>query len=169
MMPGLGGNARRKDLGFRYEVTGAQSAPYENFTVVCHSEECSDEESAFDLSVLVERIDQKRKQMLHGVYPELCRSVQHDRTANSDRPEEFVFPWRPVDVAQDMLCAFARVTLRFRCGLAALAFVSERGKRFQRFQSFPNLANLSAAAASVSSFLHTANRARCLPRCLSES
>jgi hypothetical protein len=33
------------------------SAPYENFTLVCHSEECSDEESAFDFSVLVERME----------------------------------------------------------------------------------------------------------------
>jgi hypothetical protein len=82
MMPGQAGNAHRKDLGFRYEVTGAQSAPYENFTVVCHSEEYSDEESAFDFSVLVERIGKKPKQMLHF--------VQHDRTANSERPEGFV-------------------------------------------------------------------------------
>jgi hypothetical protein len=74
-----------KDPGFRcahpgYELTGAQSAPYENFTLVCHSEERSDEESAFDFSVLVERIGKSAKQMLHF--------VQHDTTANSERLED---------------------------------------------------------------------------------
>ena len=61
-----------------YELTGAQSVPYETFTLVCHSEEpfghaqdkLRDEESAFDFSVLVVRIAKSTKQMLHF--------VQHD-------------------------------------------------------------------------------------------
>jgi hypothetical protein len=72
-----------------HQLTGVPSAPYENFTLACHSEECSDEESVFDFSVLVEK---NAKQMLHF--------VQHDTTANSDRPEGFVL--------LGGLCAFAR-------------------------------------------------------------
>jgi hypothetical protein len=58
---------------------------------VCHSEEpfghaqdkLRDEESAFDFSILIERSGKSAKQMLHF--------VQHDTTANCDRPEGFVF------------------------------------------------------------------------------
>ena len=52
---------------------GVQST-LRNFTLVCHSEERSDEESAFDFSVLIERIGKSAKQMLHF--------VQHDTRAN---------------------------------------------------------------------------------------
>src|SRR5919108_2543382 len=52
----------------------------------CHSEERSDEESAFPF--LVERIRKRAKQMLHF--------VQHDTTANSDCPKGFGFPLRPL-------------------------------------------------------------------------
>jgi hypothetical protein len=82
---------------------GARGALYENFTLLCHSEECSDEESAFDFSVLLERIGESAKQMLHF--------VQHDTTANSDRPKDSF-----------SLAAFAplRESLRLGCGYAAL-------------------------------------------------
>ena len=97
MMPGQGGNAERKDLGFRYEVTGAQSAPYKNLTVMCHSEEYSDEESAFDFSVLVERIGKKPKQML--------QFVPHDTTVRSDRLEGFVSLGCPCASHSDLVAA----------------------------------------------------------------
>jgi hypothetical protein len=54
----------------------------------------SDEESAFDFSVLIERIGKIAKQMLHF--------VQHDTTENSERLEGFLF--------LGGLCAFAPVT-----------------------------------------------------------
>jgi hypothetical protein len=38
------------------ELTGARRAPYENSTLLCHSEEYSDEESGFDFYVLIEGI-----------------------------------------------------------------------------------------------------------------
>jgi hypothetical protein len=53
---------------------------------VCHSEERRDEESAFDFSVLIERMRKSAKQMLHF--------IQHDKTANCERPEGFGFPLR---------------------------------------------------------------------------
>jgi hypothetical protein len=56
--------------------------PKKTLLSVCHSEEYSDEESAFDSCVLVERIEKSAKQMFHF--------VQHDTTENLDRPEEFV-------------------------------------------------------------------------------
>jgi hypothetical protein len=43
---------------------------HQGFTLVCHSEECSDEESAFDFPFLVQRIGKSAKQMLHF--------IQHD-------------------------------------------------------------------------------------------
>jgi hypothetical protein len=68
----------RIPLSYIRATTGARSAPYETFTLVCHSEEpfghaqdkLRDEESAFDFSVLVVRIAKSTKQMLHF--------VQHD-------------------------------------------------------------------------------------------
>jgi len=60
----------------------SRTHPTKTLLSVCHSEECSDEESAFDFCVLVERIGKSAKQMLHF--------VQHDTTENLDRPEEFV-------------------------------------------------------------------------------
>jgi hypothetical protein len=62
------------------------------FTLVCHSEECSDEESAFDFPFLVQRIGKSAKQMLHF--------IQHDTTANSNVPKDSGF--------LGVLSAFAR-------------------------------------------------------------
>jgi hypothetical protein len=74
------------------------SAP--GFTLVCHSEEPCDEESAF--SFLIEKTGRAQKQILHGVYPELCRRVQHD-TTNSKRPGECGFSLRLCVFAGDIL------------------------------------------------------------------
>jgi hypothetical protein len=78
------------------------SAP--GFILVCHSEELSDEESAFDFPFLVQRIGKSTKQMLHF--------IQHDTAANCERSEGFGF--------LGALCAFARDILTFGCGSAAL-------------------------------------------------
>jgi hypothetical protein len=53
------------------------------FTLVCHSEECSDEESALTFLFLVKRIGKSAKQMLHF--------IQHDTTANCERSERYGF------------------------------------------------------------------------------
>jgi hypothetical protein len=73
--------------------------------LACHSEERRDEESAFDFSVLIERMRKSAKQMLHF--------IQHDKTANCERPEGFGFPLQPL-----RLCG--KYSDSFGCGSAAL-------------------------------------------------
>jgi hypothetical protein len=50
----------------------------------CHSEERSDEESAFAFHVLVQKSSANQKQMLHGVYPEIAEgfSMTQRQTPN---------------------------------------------------------------------------------------
>ena len=64
-------------------LRAALVAPVLHPSFVCHSEERSDEESAFGFPILVERVEKKAKQMLHF--------VQHDTTANSEHREGFRF------------------------------------------------------------------------------
>jgi hypothetical protein len=68
-----------------HQLTGVPSAPYENFTLACHSEECSDEESVFDFSVLVEK---NAKQMLHGVYPEIAEGFSMTQQQTPTAPKD---------------------------------------------------------------------------------
>jgi hypothetical protein len=102
--------ARANSLTLLPARNAHDSAP--GFTLVCHSEEPCDEESAFHF--LIERTGESAKQMLHGVYPELCRRVQHD-TTNSQCREGFGFSSRPLRVCArnpTLLAAKPRWALR---------------------------------------------------------
>jgi hypothetical protein len=79
----------------------SQRTPREHLTLVCHSEERSDEESV--LTFRPGRGSGKStKQMLHF--------VQHDTTANFDSPKGFGFPLRPLREIFRLLVAAFRAT-----------------------------------------------------------
>jgi hypothetical protein len=67
---------------------------------VCHSEECSDEESAFDFPFLVETIGKSSKQMLHGVYPEITEGFSMTQKQTPNGPKDSFF--------LGALCVFAQ-------------------------------------------------------------
>jgi hypothetical protein len=82
---------------------------------VCHSEERSDEESAF----LTERIGKRAKQMLHGVYPEIAEGFSITRQQTRNALEDFFggLCVSPTSLRADF---WAKYSDSFGCGSAAL-------------------------------------------------
>jgi hypothetical protein len=87
------------------------------FTLVCHSEKRSDEESGCDFPFLIERIGKSAKQMLHF--------VQHDTTANAERSQRIRFSLAPFASLREIFRVLVAAT-------AAMRLCGERNLEIQR-------------------------------------
>jgi hypothetical protein len=106
------------------------SAP--DFTLVCHSEEPCDEESAFHF--LIEGTVESEKQMLHGVYPEMAKGFSMTQLIPNAR--RIRFSWRLCVPSTSLRACFARdIPILFSCGYAALGLCGE--PRFSTCTSQP--------------------------------